>query len=47
MQDLSSPEFYNNRRINQQKVLVLDNDTVKYDISLGTNFLSKTGRKLN
>ncbi len=36
-----------NRRINQQKVLVFDNDNVKYDIILGTNFLSKTGIKLN
>jgi hypothetical protein len=36
-----------NRRINQQKVLVFDNGNVKYDIILGTNFLSKTGIKLN
>jgi hypothetical protein len=35
------------RRINQQKVLVFDNDNVKYDIILGTNFLSETGIKLN
>jgi hypothetical protein len=26
---------------------VFDNDNVKYDIILGTNFLSKTGIKLN
>ncbi len=36
-----------NRRINQQKVLVFDNNSVKYDIILGTNFLSKTGIKFN
>jgi hypothetical protein len=36
-----------NRHINQQKVLVFDNNNVKFDIILGTNFLSKTGIKLN
>jgi hypothetical protein len=47
MRDLRLPEFDKNRRINQQKDLVFDNDNVKYDIILGTNFLSKTGIKLN
>jgi hypothetical protein len=47
MQDIRLPKFDKNRRINQQKVLVFDNDNVKYDIILGTNFLSKTGIKLN
>jgi hypothetical protein len=47
MQDVRLPKFDKNRRINQQKVLVFDNDNVKYDIILGTNFLSKTGIKLN
>jgi hypothetical protein len=46
-QDIRLPEFDKNRRINQQKVLVFDNDNVKYDIILGTNFLPKTGIKLN
>jgi hypothetical protein len=46
-QDTRLPEFDKNRRINQEKVLVLDNDNVKYNIILGTNFLSKTGIKLN
>ncbi len=41
MQDLKLPKFDKNRRINQQKVLVFDNDNVKYNIILGTNFLSK------
>ncbi len=45
MQDVSLPEFDKNRRINQQKVLVFDNDNIKYNIILGTNFLSKTGIK--
>jgi hypothetical protein len=37
--NLRLPEFNKNRHINQQKVLVFDNDNVKYDIILGTNFL--------
>ncbi len=47
MHDLILLKFDKNRRINQQKVLVLDNNNVKYDIILDTNFLSKTGIKLN
>jgi hypothetical protein len=47
MQDIRLPEFNKNRCINQQKVLVYDNDNVKYDIIMGINFLSKTGIKLN
>jgi hypothetical protein len=47
MWDIRLPEFDKNRRINQQKVLVFDNNNVKYNIILGTNFLSKTGIKLN
>jgi hypothetical protein len=46
-QDIRLPEFDKNRRINQQKVLVFDYDKVKYDIILGTDFLSKTEIKLN
>ncbi len=47
MRNLRFLKFDKNRRINQQKVLVFDNDNVKYYIILGTNFLSKTGIKLN
>jgi hypothetical protein len=47
MQVIRLPEFDKIRRINQQKVLVFDNDSIKYDTILGTNFLSKTGIKLN
>ncbi len=48
MQDIILSEFDKNRRINQQKVLTcFDKDNVKYNIILGTNFLSKTGIKLN
>ncbi len=35
------------RLVNQQKVLVFDNNNIKRDIILCTNFLSKTGIKLN
>ncbi len=45
MRDLRLPEFDKNRRINQQKVLVFDNDNVKHNIILSTNLLSKTGFK--
>jgi hypothetical protein len=47
MQDKRWPEFNKNRRTNQQKVLLFDNDNIKYDIILGTNFLSKNRIKLN
>jgi hypothetical protein len=47
MRDLRLPKFDKNRRINQQQVIVFDNDNVEYNIILGTNFLSKTGIKLN
>ncbi len=43
MRDLRLPKFNKNKRINQQKVLVFDNEKFKYNIILGTNFLSKTG----
>jgi hypothetical protein len=47
MRNLRFSEFGKNRRINQQKVLVFANNNIKYDIILGTNFLSKTGIKVN
>eukprot|EP00804_Cyclotella_cryptica_P016884 CCRYP_001852-RA/>CCRYP_001852-RA protein AED:0.35 eAED:0.35 QI:0/0/0/1/0/0/2/0/383 len=47
LRDLRLPEFDKNRRISQQKALVFDNDQVRYDVILGTNFLSKAGIKLN
>ncbi len=47
MQNIRLPEFDKNRRINKQKVQVFDNNNFKYNIILGTNFLSKTGIKLN
>jgi hypothetical protein len=47
MSDKRLPKFDKKRRINQQKVLVIDNDYVKYDIILSTNLLSNTGFKWN
>ncbi len=47
MQDLQLLKFDKNRHINQQKVLVFDNDNVKYNIILSTILLSKTGFKSN
>jgi hypothetical protein len=47
MCNLRLPKFEKNRCINQQKVLVFDNNNVKYNLILGTNILSKTGIKLN
>eukprot|EP00804_Cyclotella_cryptica_P009094 CCRYP_003175-RE/>CCRYP_003175-RE protein AED:0.36 eAED:0.36 QI:0/0/0/1/0/0/2/0/344 len=47
LRDLRLPEFDKNRRIGEQKCLVFDNDTVKFDIILGINFLEKAGIKLN
>jgi hypothetical protein len=47
MQDIRLPEFDKNMCINQQKVLVFGNNNIKYNIILGTNFLSKTRIKLS
>jgi hypothetical protein len=47
MRDIWLPEFNKNRRIDQHKCLVHDNDDCKYDIILGSKFLTKTGIKLN
>ena len=47
MRDVRLPEFDKNRRVGQQKALIFDNDNCKYNIIFGTNFLSKTGIKLD
>jgi hypothetical protein len=47
IQNLRLSKFDKNRRINQQKVLVFDNDNVKYNIVLSTNLPSNTGFKSN
>ncbi len=47
MRDFKFPKFYKIRCINQQWVLVIDTNNVKYNIITRTNFLSKTGKMLN
>ena len=47
LRDIRLPEFDKNRRINQQNALIFDNKNCKYDIILGTDFLSKTGIKMD
>ena len=47
IQEMRLPEFNKDRKITQQKSLVFDNPNITYDIILGTNYLSKTGIKLN
>jgi hypothetical protein len=46
MQDIRLPEFDKNR-CQPTMVLVFDSNNIKYNIILGTNFLYKTGIKLN
>ena len=46
LRDLRLPEFDKNRRIEQQKALVFDTEC-RYDIILGTDFLSKAGISIN
>ena len=47
LRDLRLPEFDKNRCISQQMALMFENDQVKYNNFLVTNFLSKTGIGLN
>ena len=47
LRDVRLPEFDKNRRISEQRALIFDSDTCKYDVILGTDFLSKAGIKLN
>ena len=47
LRDVRLPEFDKNRHIEQQRALIFDNDKCKYDLILGTNFLSKVGIKLD
>ena len=47
LRDLRLPEIDKNRRIAQQRALIFDSNTCKYDVIVGTNFLSKTGIKLD
>jgi hypothetical protein len=47
MRDIQLPEFNKNCRISQQKAIIFDHNDCKYDIILGTNFLSEVDKKLN
>ncbi len=42
MCNLRLPEFCKNRNIDQQKALVFQSETCKYDVILGDDFLTKT-----
>ena len=43
MRNLRLPEFNKSRNVNQQKALVFQSETCKYDVILGADFLTKTG----
>jgi hypothetical protein len=41
--NLRLPELDKTRNVNQQKALVFDTDSCRYDVILGADLLSKTG----
>ena len=43
MRNLRLPELDKNRNIEQQKALIFESETCKYDVILGADFLNKTG----
>jgi len=43
MRNLRLPEFDKNRNAEQQKALIFESETCKYDVILGADFLTKTG----
>jgi hypothetical protein len=43
MCNLRLPEFDKHRNVDQQKALVFQSETCKYDVILGADFLTKTG----
>ncbi len=47
LQHLRLPKFDKNKRIKQQKILVFENESIKYNIILRINLLSKTRFKSN
>ena len=47
LEGLRLPEFDKNRSVSRQRALIFDNRDCKYDIILGTDFLSKTGIKID
>ena len=43
MHNIQLPELDKNRNVDQQKELVFESKTCKYDVILGADFLTKTG----
>ena len=43
LRNLRLPELDKNRNVDQQKALIFDTDSCRYDVILGADFLSKTG----
>ncbi len=43
MRNLRLPELDKNRNVEQQKALIFESETCKYDVTLGADFLTKTG----
>ncbi len=43
LRNLRLPELDKNRKVDQQKALVFDANSCRYDMILGADFLSKTG----
>jgi hypothetical protein len=43
MRNLRLPECDRNRNVEQQKALIFESETCKYDVILGADFLTKTG----
>jgi hypothetical protein len=43
MCNLRLPEFDKNRNVDQQKALIFQSESCKYDVILGADFLTKTG----
>jgi hypothetical protein len=41
--NLRLPELDKNRNVDQQKALIFDADSYRYDVILGADILSKTG----
>jgi hypothetical protein len=47
LHNLRLPELDKNRNVDQQKALIFDADSCRYDVILGADFLSKTGIDVN
>jgi hypothetical protein len=43
MRNLRLPELDKNRNVEQQKALIFEPDTCRYDVILGADFMTKTG----